>query len=516
MSAGTDWVQHWAQVQPDAIALEIAGTTEALTWRELEEGSRRCAYRLLKSGLRTGDTIAVYLDNHLRYFEILLGARRCGLYYTTVSRHLKAQEIAHVLRDCEAKAIFSQTGLSTSLEEVSMQVPGLIQVQLAGPPTKGWTAYDDFVAAAPSTCSLPPGPEGTDFCYSSGTTGLPKGIRRPLEQSNTHFVAAPDARMHWKTFDHHTVYLSTAPFYHTAPVRWNMAVLQKGGKSVLMQRFDPLEALRMIERYKITHSQWVPTMFIRMLRLPEAQRAGFDLSSHRIAVHAAAPCPVWVKRAMIDWWGPILYEYYSGTELVGRTSLSSQEWLVHPGSVGLPEFGKVHILDDTGHSCPTGTPGVIWFEGGPRFEYWRDPEKTQQAYNAQGWATYGDIGYLDADGFLYLTDRKAHMIISGGVNIYPQETEACLLQHPDVADVAVIGVPDPEFGEAVKAVVQLRSHASPSDACAQALIEFCRAHLSVIKCPRTVDFMDSLPRTETGKLLKREIKLRYATAAHQP
>ena len=363
--------------------------------------------------------------------------------------------------------------------------------------------------AIPADATLPDAPEGTDFSYSSGTTGMPKGIKRPLTSANRFFVAEPSDRTRWKDFDSNTVYLSTAPFYHTAPVRWNMNVMRSGGSCVLMEKFDAQAALAAIERFRVTHSQWVPTMFIRLLRLPESERLAYDVSSLRFAVHAAAPCPAWVKQAMIDWWGPILYEYYSGTELAGRTSLDSHEWLAHKGSVGRPEFGAVHILDEDRQPLPQGEAGVIWFSGGPPFEYHGDPQKTQQSRNAEGWATYGDIGYLDPDGYLYLTDRLANMIVSGGVNIYPQEAENVLSQHPSVHDVAVVGVPNEEFGEEVKAVVELRREAKASAELAQELIAYCREQMSALKCPRSIDFVAALPRTETGKLLKREVKRAY-------
>ena len=343
----------------------------------------------------------------------------------------------------------------------------------------------------------------------SGTTGLPKGIKRPLADANKFFAAKGDARTRWKDFDSQSVYLSTAPFYHTAPVRWGMNVMKVGGSCVLLEKFDPLTALAAIEHYRVSHAQWVPTMFIRLLRLADEDKAQFDLSSMRYAIHAAAPCPASVKEQMIAWWGPILYEYYSGTELVGRTSLDSQEWLTHKGSVGRVEFGQVHIVDEIGQELPAGQTGVIYFSGGGRFDYHKDPEKTARAYNDKGWATYGDIGYVDEAGYLYLTDRLANTIVSGGVNIYPQESENILATHPAVADVAVVGVPNEEFGEEVKAVVQLQDPAQASDALAAELIAHCRSQISPIKCPRTVDFVSELPRAESGKLLKRMVKARY-------
>ncbi len=486
----------------------MLGSGQAVTWQALEQRSRRCAAMLLTQGLRTGDGIAVFLDNHLRYFEILWAAHRIGLYYTTVSRHLKTAEVLYIVNDCGAKTLFTAVHLLGDAEDLIQGTAHLNCLSLDGA-APGFDDYEAALQAISPDVVLPDTPEGTDFSYSSGTTGMPKGIKRDLAGANKHFVAAASERTHWKDFDRNTVYLSTAPFYHTAPVRWNMNVMRQGGTCVLMEKFDANAALAAIELFRITHSQWVPTMFIRMLRLPDDQRLTHDLSSLRFAIHAAAPCPVWVKQAMIDWWGPILVEFYSGTELVGRTSLNSAEWLAHPGSVGLAEFGAVHIVDEDGQAMPVGQAGVVWFSGGPTFEYHGDPLKTRQAYNAKGWATYGDIGYLDADGYLYLTDRLANMIVSGGVNIYPQEAENVLIQHPSVHDVAVVGVPNDEFGEEVKAVVQLRPGFDGTAALADELIAWCRDRLSNLKCPRSVDFVDTLPRTETGKLLKREVKRAY-------
>lgn len=507
-----DPLARWALENPSGIAYRMLDGDQAVSWKELELRSRKCAALLLERGLKTGDVVAVFLENHLRYFELLWAAHRIGLYYTTISRHLRASEALYIIEDCGARAIFtsrpvldSAGGLDPEAAAASLQ--GRFSL---GEPIQGYEDYERALASVADEVVLPHTPEGTDFSYSSGTTGAPKGIKRALSGANDHFVAGKaNPRNHWKTFGTNTIFLSTAPFYHTAPVRWNINAMRAGGSCVLMEKFDPLSALRAIERFKVTHSQWVPTMFIRLLRLAPEDRSRFDTSSLKAAVHAAAPCPVWVKEAMIDWWGPVLYEFYSGTELVGRTSLDSQEWLAHKGSVGLPEFGAVHIVDEDGNECAALKPGVIWFSGGPRFEYHGAPEKTRQAYNERGWATYGDIGYLDEDGYLYLTDRLANMIISGGVNIYPQETENVLSQHPAVRDVAVVGVPNEEFGEEVKAVVQLHDEVQPTAALQQELLAFCRERLSPLKCPRSVDFQQTLPRTETGKLLKREVRRAY-------
>jgi fatty-acyl-CoA synthase len=284
--------------------------------------------------------------------------------------------------------------------------------------------------------------------------------------------------------------------------------MRAGGTVVVMDHFDPEETLRLIERYHVTFGQFVPTMFVRMLHLPREEREGFDLSSLQMAVHAAAPCPVPVKRQMIEWWGPIIHEYYAGTEDIGSTFITAQEWLTHPGSVGRP-MDECHIVSEEGEELPAGQPGVVYFAGGRPFEYHNDPDKTASISNDKGWRTLGDIGYLDEDGYLYLTDRLAHMIVSGGVNIYPQEAENVLASHPAVADVAVIGVPDEEMGEAVKAVVEAADPSSAGPALEAELLAACRAELATYKCPRTIDFVDALPRDDNGKLYKRRLRERY-------
>ena len=510
-----DALARWAAERPDDVAYRLLQSGQSVTWAELERRSRQCAAMLIDNGLQVGDSIAVFLDNHLRYFEILWAAHRIGLYYTTISRHLKTAELLYILRDCGAKALFTSQAFIGDVDAFASATRGMCGYTLDGN-LPGFAGYEAAIAAVPADVQLPATPQGTDFSYSSGTTGRPKGIKRALAQANSHFNAQPGPRTAWKQFDRNTVFLSTAPFYHTAPVRWNMAVMTQGGSCAMMEKFDELRALQAIEEFRVTHSQWVPTMFIRLLRLPPQDRARFDLSSLRFAIHAAAPCPVWAKEKMIDWWGPVLYEFYSGTELVGRTSLDSHEWLAHKGSVGRPEFGAVHIVAEDGSECGPRQHGVVYFSGGPPFEYHNDPQKTRQAYNSRGWGTYGDIGYLDEDGYLYLTDRLANTIISGGVNIYPQEAENVILRHSAVKDVAVVGVPNEEFGEEVKAVVELWEPGQQGAALAADIVALCRAELSPIKCPRSVDFVASLPRTASGKLLKREVKAGYWPAAAQP
>jgi fatty-acyl-CoA synthase len=377
---------------------------------------------------------------------------------------------------------------------------------------EGWSSFEAAVAAQPVEAKFENW-LGDSMLYSSGTTGRPKGIRRPLQDRRISdpAPATPRTFMNYG-FDRDTVYLSPAPMYHSAPLGFSLGVQFAGGTVVMMPRFDAQEALRLIERYRVTHSQWVPTMFVRMLKLPPTERTAFDLSSHRMAIHGAAPCPVEVKRQMIEWWGPIIYEYYGATELIGVTEIDSHEWLEHAGSVGKATLGILHICDDDGNELPAGETGVIYFElPAMPFEYHNDEAKTRSAQHPvhSNWATTGDIGYLDADGYLFLTDRKAFMIISGGVNIYPREIEDAFVMHPKVRDVAVFGVPNEEMGEEVKAVVEPATGALPSPALAAELLEFVAAKLARYMMPRSIDFVDELPRLPTGKLYKKALRDRY-------
>jgi len=376
-------------------------------------------------------------------------------------------------------------------------------------PPAGYERYEDVVASLPSQ---PVDDEqlGAAMLYSSGTTGRPKGVKAPLSGAP---AGAPDGvqlleQALWG-FTDQTLYLSPAPLYHSAPLRFNMGVMRIGGTSVIMEHFDPQEYLRLIGEYKITHTQVVPTMFVRLLKMPEDERLKYDVSSLQSCIHAAAPCPVPVKEQMIEWWGPKIFEYYAGTEGNGFVHCNSDEWMAHKGTVGKAIMGTIHIVGEDGQEAPVGEAGTIYFEGGAEFEYHNDPEKTKGSRNDRGWSTLGDIGYLDTDGYLYLTDRKAYMIISGGVNIYPQEAENVLTMHPKVVDVAVFGVPNDEFGEEVKAVVQPVDMAGAGPELERELIAYCKEHLAGLKCPRTIDFEAELPRHPTGKLYKRLLKDRY-------
>ncbi len=498
-----------AHSSPERIAFVFAESGISVSYRELEERSLRCAWMLRALGLRTGDGIAICMDNNPRYFELCWAAQRSGLYYTAISSKLTAPEVEYIVRDAGARVLFLSVSQRALASELASALGDVAEFFAVDGHIDGYRDYEDACDGFNAE-PLPDATAGTDFLYSSGTTGRPKGIRVALSGQ------APDAvspltglLAQLYGFDRDTVYLSPAPLYHAAPLRFSMTVQRFGGTVVVMERLDASAALALIEKYRVTHSQWVPTMFVRMLKLPEEQRLAHDLGSHCCAIHAAAPCPKDVKRQMIAWWGPIIREYYAGSEGNGLCAIASAEWLQHEGSVGRPVFGVPHVLDDEGRELPTGQEGTIYFSEGVQFVYHNDPDKTSASRSAQGWTTLGDIGYLDAEGYLYLTDRKANMIISGGVNIYPQEAENLLVMHPAVVDVAVFGVPDEEFGESVKAVVQPLDMASAGPDLERELIAWCRERLSHIKCPRSIDFDAELPRHPTGKLYKRLLRDRY-------
>ena len=504
-----------AENNPEKPAYIMAGSEEVITYNQLNQRSNQIANLLRARGLKQGDGIAIYMENNAQYFEICWAAQRAGLYFTCISYRLTAPEVDYIVRDCKARAFFTSDLVKDVAAELVSILPALDAMIMIDGAIDG---YEDYLPLRDGQPTKPIADEsrGLDMLYSSGTTGRPKGIRRPLPGDA---IDTTDALLSLVSlvyqFDDKTSYLSPAPLYHAAPLRYNMAVQQLGGTCVIMENFDPETALALIEKHKISHSQWVPTMFVRMLKLSEDTRTKYDLSSLTTAIHAAAPCPIPIKHQMIEWWGPVIYEYYAGSEGNGFTAINSEEWLAHEGSVGRALLGTIRICDDEGNELPVGEAGTIFFEAAdadaPSFEYYNDPQKTSESRHPvhAHWSTLGDVGRVDDEGFLYLTDRKAFMIISGGVNIYPQEAENALVTHPKVADVAVIGVPNEEFGEEVKAVVQPLNWSEAGQELEAELIEFCRSQLSAIKCPRSVDFDKELPRHPTGKLYKRLVRDRY-------
>jgi acyl-CoA synthetase (AMP-forming)/AMP-acid ligase II len=500
----------YAAQTPDKAAAILADTGQVLSYGDLERRSVQLAHVLHDTGLRPGDVVALLTDNDLRAFEVYWAAMRSGLYITAVNHHLAADEIAYIVADSGASALIVSAGKAQVAGEILADTPD-VKLRLAfGGPVGGHDSYEDALAAA-SAEPFADQPHGRTMLYSSGTTGRPKGVRPPLPQ--TQVTDAADGVVALAAFvfgvDTATVYLSPAPIYHAAPLRWCGAIQALGGTVVMTKGFDAARTLRLIEEHQVTHAQFVPTMFIRMLQLPAAERDGRDVSSLRVAIHAAAPCPVDVKRKMIEWWGPVLVEYYAGTEGNGMTVIDAATWLGKPGSVGQAVSGTVHICAEDGRELGPGEIGTVYFEQEQLpFEYHNDPGKTRAAQHPahETWTSLGDIGYLDADGFLFLTDRKAFTIISGGVNIYPQEIENVLALHPAIHDVAVIGIPDPEMGESVKAFVQPAAGAVPGPELEQEIIAFVKARIAGFKAPRSVAFVADLPRTETGKLLKAKLK----------
>ncbi|MEG3145998.1 acyl-CoA synthetase [Sphingomonas sp. RT2P30] len=498
---------HHAQSHPDKAALIVAETGEQISYAELDARSNRAAQLFRAEGLAAGGTIALLLDNVPEYYDIVWGAQRAGLFYVCISSKLTAPEADYIIRDSGATLVIASASLAGTATGMAL---GEVKAFALGGAIAGWRSWEEAVAAMPAT-PIADQRAGVDMLYSSGTTGRPKGVRVALPEDPD--IAAPAVLTMLARglygLGPDTIYLSPAPLYHAAPLRWSMTVMRLGGTVVMMRHFDPEAALAAIERYHVNASQWVPTHFVRMLKLPEEVRRRYDLSSLKVAIHAAAPCPIPVKHAMIDWWGPVLYEYYAGSEGNGLTAIDSAQWLAHPGSVGKAAYGVLHVCNEAGEELGPDEEGLIYFEGGSAFEYHNDPEKTAEARNAKGWSTLGDIGRIDAEGFLYLTDRKSFMIISGGVNIYPQEIENRLITHPRVADAAVIGGPDPEMGERVIAVIQPVDMAEAGPALAEELTRWCRAELSGVKTPRQVDFVEELPRHATGKLYKRLLRDRY-------
>jgi len=507
----------YLETSPDKPAVVLADTGWTQSYAELDAAANRLSQLFRAAGLQPGDHVAVCMENHPRYLEILWGCEYAGLIYTAASSRLTTEELAYIIDDCGARAFITSKYKSEQAAALADQMPNVELRLMLDATIDGYESYEAAVEAQ-SAEPLADRVAGTDMLYSSGTTGRPKGVLpaftpTPLEERVTGVTGMLQLLF---AMDASKVYLSPAPLYHAAPLRFCMSTIALGATVIVMEKFDAELYLKYLEQYRATHSQVVPTMFVRMLKLPEETRAGYDVSSIECVIHAAAPCPVPVKKQMIEWWGPVIHEYYAGTEGNGFVYCNSDMWLAHEGTVGTPINCVVHIVGEDGEEVPRGESGTIYFEGGASFEYHNDPEKTAGSRHPLGWSTLGDVGYLDDDNFLYLTDRKAYMIISGGVNIYPQEAENVLTMHPEVVDVAVFGVPNEDFGEEVKAVVQPKTMPADDEAAAKLageLIQYCRQHLADVKCPRSVDFREELPRHPTGKLYKRLLKDEYWKAA---
>lgn len=505
---------RYAADSPDRLAVVHGASGWTQTYRELDDQANRLSSAFAERGLTPGDHVVILLENHERFLEVVWGAHYAGLIYTTCSTRLTADEVTYIASDSGARAIVCSTSFGDVGAEVAQRLSA-IDVRLAiGGEIDGFESYEAVVDSRDATPLPAPRLAGGDMLYSSGTTGRQKAIVRTAEPMplETAPVGVSYVARKLFGFDDSTVYLCPAPLYHGAGIRFVMATTALGGTAVIMDKFDPVAYLELVEKYAVTHSQVVPTMMLRMMRLDEDVRKKFDVSSLRYFIHSAAPCPRDLKHRVIDWLGPVVYEYYAGTESNGVVFCNSAEWLDHPGTVGRPIGCEIHICDDAGEVVAPCETGAVFFGKGPEFEYHGDAVKTATSRHPRGWSTLGDIGHVDEDGFLYLTDRKAFMIISGGVNIYPQEAENVLSTHPAVFDVAVFGVPNPDFGEEVKAVVQPVDMPEPgqaSDALAGALIDFCKSQLADVKCPRSVEFRRDLPRDPSGKMLKQKLRTEY-------
>ena len=496
-------------------AVVMVGGGEQVTFAELDRASNRGAQLLRQHGLKRGDIFALWSTNNARYFEIVWAMQRSGLYMVPIASKLKAGEVEYIVNSCGAQVVIIDATVGEAAEifarEHTARCTGVKQFYSLRDALSGLLRWEGAIAEMPAA-PIPDQSTGRVLIYSSGTTGLPKGVQQPL------FTEAFDemdsyANFHRDLFktEPGTPFLATAPLYHSGTILPSMIEQRLGATIVTFEKFDAETALAIIEKYRISRGQFVPTMFTRMLKLPDATRAKYDVSSLRVVVHSAGPCPPEVKRGIIDWWGPILLDMYGGTENIGLTLIDSHEWLKKPGSVGRAVMGKIHICSEEGNELPAGEQGVIYFEAGGDFAYLNDLEKTQESLHPKhsDWKTYGDIGWIDEDGYLFLSDRRAFMIVCGGVNIYPQEAENLLWMHPAVADAAVFGIPDPDLGEQVKAVVQPADWSKAGPELGAELIAYCRASLASLKCPKSIDFAKTLPRDAMGKMMKKQLRASY-------
>lgn len=486
----------------------MADTGQVVTYGALVAAAYQGAQLFRSLGLGRGEHIAILLENHPRFLQLCWAAQCAGLYYTAINWRLQPVEIERVLENCEAKVLVTSYARRAIVGLLPNKMTNVIQYYMMDGVIHGFEAWEDAIDAMPDVPVEDFG-EGAAMLYSAGTTGTPKGIKKLLPETSRGEGETARALNELYGAHEHSIYLSAAPLYHSAELEFTMACLGQGTEVVVMEQFEPELALRCIEQYSVTHSQWAPTMFVRMLELPEDVRGRYDVSSLRYAIHSAAPCPIPIKEQMIDWWGEVLYEYYAGTEDNGFIQLNSQEWLAHKGSVGRPVSCELHICNDDGDELPAGEMGAIYMSGGGEFEYCKDIEQTRSSRNSQGWSTLGDVGYLDAEGYLFLTDRKHFMITTGGLRVCPQEAENVLITHDEVIDVAVFGVANVALAEEVKAVVQPRAMATATPELALELMDYCRSQLSQIKCPSSIDFRQQLPRHPTGKLYKQLLRDEY-------
>ena len=497
-------VAYHAQNQSDqpAVITEYGDRT----FGELNANANRLVRLLASRGIGSGDSIAVVSKNRPEFVEALVGTSRCGIRFTPINYHLKGEEIGYIVDNCEAKAFIADASLGDPVIEAPTHAPDATVKLAIGGTIDGFEDYNALIADLdPSDIDNPE--LGARMLYTSGTTGRPKGVHR--KERTAEPPVPPESPSFYSPGD---MDLCTGPGYHAAPLLIDIIQpLWSGAGIVMMDKWDAQETLRLIQEYRITHSHMVATMFHRLLNLPEDVRAQYDVSSMKFLVHGAAPCPVHVKQAMIEWFGPVIWEYYAATEGGGGFLVGSEEWLTKPGTVGKPgpEFDN-KILDDDGNEVGPGEVGTIYMRAPDtgRFEYYKDDAKTASSYRGD-YFTLGDMGYFDDDGYLFLTGRTAELIISGGVNIYPQEVDSEILKHPSVLDVCTIGVPNDEWGEEVKSVVQLQPDVAASEALTNELITWARERLANFKCPRTIDYVDELPRSAAGKIQRRVVRAPY-------
>lgn len=494
---------------PDRLACIDGSSGESLTYAELEASTNQIAQLFRAIGLEPGDGIVILCENSIRFYELVWGAHRAGLYYTPISWHSTAEEASYIIGDSGAKAFIASSRFTDTAVGAALTCADVMQKLSMFSAIPGFDSFDELLADQPTT-RIPDEVSGRELLYTSGTTGNPKGVRFPLSGKPIEYTPIDDLGLLHEGYGDDAVVMAPGPLYHASPLMSSRAAHRFGGATVIVDKFDAEETLDFIQRYGVTHMICVPTHFLRMLGLGKEVRESYDLSSLKCVMHTGAPCPVETKHAIIDWLGPIIVEIYAGTERIGGTMIRSEEWLAHPGSIGRVASGAAHVLDEeTWEEQPLGQVGVIYFDSGEQFSYHGDEGKTQSLYSPQGWRTLGDIGRMDEEGYIYLTDRKSNMIISGGVNVYPQESENRLLTHPKVADAAVFGIPNEAFGEEVKAVVQPAEGVSASKDLEEELIAFCKEVLAPLKCPRTIDFDSKLPRQDNGKLYKRKLVERY-------
>ncbi|MBB35067.1 MAG: acyl-CoA synthetase [Hirschia sp.] len=495
-----EWQQHprrWALTHPERPAVIYPSLGVTLTYGELDSLANKTAHFLRAQGIQRGDHFALLVENVPVFHQLAWAGHNAGAYYTAISWRFGDDEIAFIIENCDASLVFFTDKQAELVDRLRPRLKDVTFVNVS----------DGSFASDYPDSPIPDESRGSDMLYSSGSTGRPKGIKQALPDAGvdglSKMFSIYKERYDWGD---DTVYLMPCPLYHSGPLRFAMAMQHVGATMLVMDKFNAEEALSIVERYGVTNAQWVPTMIVRLLKLPQAVKDKYDLSTLEVIIHGAAPIAPDVKHEALKWFGPILEESYGGTEGNGLTMITSQEWLEHPGSVGRPFLGAIHVLDDNGKELPTGEIGTIWFSGGPDFIYHKDPDRTREAHDSGGRSTLGDIGYVDEEGYVYLTDRRSNMVISGGVNVYPQEAENRLMSHSGVADASVFGVPHEDMGEVLHAVVQPLDQEADQEALQQELMVWCREGLASIKCPRSWEFRKSLPRHDTGKIYARHLK----------